>query len=119
MEKIRNEFDQLKRVIKINKKNYIIKNETMFPFLFQIVVGLETMFPTSVICESAFSLLKYDKTDQTNQLKANTVDAIMRIKYSSTDELHEIIDKLIKEKDLFWKSLKKKAKDDIERDSEC
>ena len=91
----------------------------MFPFLFQIEVRLETIFPTSVICESAFSLLKYVKTDQTNQLKANTVDAIIRIKYSSTDELHEIINKLIKEKDLFWKSLKKKAKDDIERDSKC
>ena len=108
----------MKHVIKINKKNYIIENEILFPFLFQIVVGLETLFPTSVICESAFSLLKYVKTDQTNQLKANTVDANIRIKCSSTDELHEIIDKLIKEKDLFWKSLKKKSKDNIERDSE-
>ena len=116
MENIKKEFDVLKNVVMLNKKNYVIQHEIMFPFLYQIVIAMETLFPTSVICESSFSLLKYVKTDQRNQLKTNTIDSIMRIKYSSRDELHDVVDQLIKEKHELWSSLKKNVQVDSKDD---
>lgn len=80
----------------VNRKKTIIMNKEEYPLLFDILVGTELIFPTTVLSESSFSLLKYIKTDLRNLMSDETLDSIMRIKYATETEINRIIFKIIR-----------------------
>ena len=86
-QKLKEELRTLSQINTPLKKEYIIQNKHQFVLLSQLAVALEVIFPTTVSCESGFSLLKYVKTDQRNRMKQETLDSIMRIKYANANSL--------------------------------
>ena len=92
--KIRRELCQLKLFVG-NNINKILKNKSMFPMLWQLHIGCELSYPTSVICESTFSLMKRVKTPQRCRMKDDTLESILRIKYATEDDIISTIDRLM------------------------
>ena len=99
---MKKELELLNNSTDVKKKEFIRNHKSSFFVLHQLLISLDIMFPTTVQCESAFSVMKYVKTDQRNRLKEDTLDAIMHIKYCNK-ERKEIF---IKEAASLWYSRK-------------
>ena len=92
---LRKEFDQLQQSMEMDKIGMIKRNEETFKLLSQIVHSINISFPTTVICESSFSIMKYIKSETRNRMKDETLQSIMRMKYSSHDETLKAIEEII------------------------
>ena len=95
---IKRELRELKDIHASNSFNVILNNPQRFPTLWELHVGTEILYPTSVLCESAFSLMKNVKTRQRASMKDETLESIMRIKYATLNDINSSMNALVNHK---------------------
>ena len=81
-----------------DKKKYISEHSNYFLVLSQLIISLKLIYPTTVKCESGFSLMKNVKTDHRTKLSEGSLDSIMRIKYSTESSIRRVVNKLVNKK---------------------
>ena len=102
---MKNELDLLQNQSVFIKENdqlymskrleYIMNNRYHYPLLFQLVVCIELLFPTSVKCESTFSIMNIIKSDSRTLLADTTLDSLIRIKYSTDERINACIKQIV------------------------
>ena len=95
---IKRELQELKEYHSPNSVNVILNNPQQFPTLWELHIGTEIMFPTTVICESTFSLMKNVKTRHRASMSDVTLESIMRIKYASQNDINWSMNALVNHK---------------------
>lgn len=77
---------------------WFIENKFKCPILYQLYIGMQLIYPTSVKCETSFSFMKIIKNQQRNRLSADSLDSILRIKYSSREDVIDCINNIVHNK---------------------
>ena len=104
-QQIKKEMDLLKSTNCLDKKKYVMEHEDQFIILSQILIAIKLMYPTTVKCESGFSIMKYVKTEHRTRLKQQSLDSIMRIKYEKDIEIKKAIFYVMKNKNFYMEEL--------------
>ena len=84
-----------------NKRNVVWKNRCKYSLLWEILVGVSSAFPSTVLSESTFWLLGKTKTKLRNRMKESTIDSIIRIKSNNEERQQKAITMVLKRKNIF------------------
>ena len=57
---------------------------------------MNLLYPTSVQCETSFSFMNNIKSASRNQLGDETLDHILRIKFSNVEDVHAVVKDIAK-----------------------
>ena len=105
------ELKSIENKIIRKKFDFIIGNYETFPILYDLVISLKFLIPSTTTCERKFSHMNNILFTQRFNLNPETLESIMKIKFCGDDELKEIIKKLLYPDDetkQLLKELKKK-----------
>lgn len=93
-------IDELVKINTINpqdREKFIFTNRIEYPILSQLLIGIRLLYPTSVECESTFSFMNIIKSASRNQLGDETLDDLLRIKYSRSEDINRVIRQIVDE----------------------
>ena len=98
-------MEKVKKEIEIEKVCAFCEYAAPAPADSQILIAIKLMYPTTVKCESGFSIMKYVKTEHRTRLKQQSLDSIMRIKYEKDIEIKKAIFYVMKNKNFYMEEL--------------
>ena len=93
--KMIDELNKIKIENPVKRKQYIWENRLDYPILSQMLMGIKLLYPTSVQCETTFSLMNIVKSPSRNQLGDEKLDDILRIKFASVEDIERVIKEIV------------------------
>ena len=77
------------------ERRFITAEKTEYPTLFQLYISVKLIYASSIKCESTFSKMKNVKLENRSKMSDETLDSILRINYTKTNEVNDVIDKML------------------------